>query len=245
MSDDGFSVTSETVDGAAVLTARGVLDSRTYRPLRDRIIAAALDGPRGVVVDVTALAVPTDSAWAVFTSAHWHVDRWPEIPVVLACDQAAGRSAILRNGIDRYLPLHPTVAAAIEGLDRPGRPRVRRRIRLPARLTSMTRAREFVGHWLTAWDQQYLIPVAKVVATSLVENVVNHTNTEPVLLLETNGRTVTIAVADGSRVLAGVREEHGPPSGLRIVAALCRAWGNAPTPTGKTVWAVIGPENRL
>ena len=33
--------------------------------------------------------------------------------------------------------------------------------------------------------------------------------------------------------------------GLEIVAALCRAWGNAPYPMGKTVWAVIGPENRL
>jgi hypothetical protein len=35
------------------------------------------------------------------------------------------------------------------------------------------------------------------------------------------------------------------PSGLHIVGALCRAWGNAPTSSGKTVWAVIGPENRL
>jgi hypothetical protein len=26
---------------------------------------------------------------------------------------------------------------------------------------------------------------------------------------------------------------------------MCRMWGNSPTPTGKTVWAVIGPENRL
>jgi hypothetical protein len=45
-----------------------------------------------------------------------------------------------------------------------------------------------------------------------------------------------------------VREDvdvTGAPSGLKIVGALCRAWGNAPTPTGKTVWAVIGPENKL
>ena len=36
-----------------------------------------------------------------------------------------------------------------------------------------------------------------------------------------------------------------PPSGLGIISVLCRMWGNAPTPTGKTVWAVLGPENRL
>jgi hypothetical protein len=34
-------------------------------------------------------------------------------------------------------------------------------------------------------------------------------------------------------------------SGVAIVAALCREWGNAPTPTGKMVWAAIGPENEL
>ena len=34
-------------------------------------------------------------------------------------------------------------------------------------------------------------------------------------------------------------------SGLAIVDALSRAWGSTPTPSGKTVWAVIGPENQL
>jgi hypothetical protein len=59
---------------------------------------------------------------------------------------------------------------------------------------------------------------------------------------------VTVAVSDHSPSPAGFRESHTSgklPSGLRIVASLCRAWGNAPTPTGKTIWAVVGPENRL
>jgi len=55
-------------------------------------------------------------------------------------------------------------------------------------------------------------------------------------------------VEDADYAPAGVREHLRPneaPSGLRVVAALCRAWGNSPTSTGKTVWAVIGPENQL
>jgi hypothetical protein len=59
---------------------------------------------------------------------------------------------------------------------------------------------------------------------------------------------VTVAVEDADHAPAGVREDLRPneaPSGLRVVSALCRAWGNSPTSTGKTVWAVIGPENRL
>ncbi len=34
-------------------------------------------------------------------------------------------------------------------------------------------------------------------------------------------------------------------SGLAIVDALSRAWGSTPTASGKTVWAIIGPENQL
>jgi hypothetical protein len=29
------------------------------------------------------------------------------------------------------------------------------------------------------------------------------------------------------------------------VAALSRVWGTLPAPSGKTVWAVVGPENKL
>jgi hypothetical protein len=93
-----------------------------------------------------------------------------------------------------------------------------------------------------------LIPVAKVVVTSFVENVLKHTDSNPGVRLEFDGSAVTVAVDDGSHVPAGLRERPGPcgaPSGLHIVAALCRAWGNAPTSSGKTVWAVVGPENRL
>jgi hypothetical protein len=34
-------------------------------------------------------------------------------------------------------------------------------------------------------------------------------------------------------------------SGLAIVTSVCRAWGSTPTPAGKAVWAVVGPENQL
>ena len=81
-----------------------------------------------------------------------------------------------------------------------------------------------------------------------VENVLQHTESAPGVRLEFDGSTITVAVEDASHTSAGLRERPGPdevPSGLRIIAALCRAWGNSPTPSGKTVWAVIGPENRL
>ena len=68
-------------------------------------------------------------------------------------------------------------------------------------------------------------------------------------MVESTGTEVWISVGDNSTVQAGRHEDLSGDSlavaGLAIVAALTRRWGNAPTPTGKTVWAVIGPENRM
>jgi hypothetical protein len=238
------------VSATAVLTATGTLDSSTYRCLRDRIIKAALEEPDAVIIDVTDLDVPAESAWVVFTSARWHVGRWPEVPIMLACEHLAGRSAIARNGVSRYVPVYPSVRTAIEAASSNLSPPPRRRARaeLPAQLTSLRRARDLVAEWLTAWSQIEMIPVAKVVVTTLVENVLQHTESKPAVRLEFDGSSIIVAVEDTSHLPAGPREDpkpHAIPSGLRIVSALCRTWGNAPTTSGKTVWAVIGPENRL
>ena len=239
-------VAGDMVDGQTVLRADGVLDSSTYRSLRDRIIEAALDEPRIVVVDITALSIPAESALSVFTSARWHVNTWPDVPIVLVCGHPAGRSAIA-GGVASRLPVYPTVRAAVRHLADAPPARRRARADLPATLWSLQRSRELVVGWLTAWHRPEMIPGAKVVVTTLVENVLQHTHSLPTLRLESSRGTVTIAVHDGSSLPAGLREK-GPaagPGGLQIVAALCRAWGNAPTPSGKTVWAVIGPENVL
>lgn len=243
-------VDASSVLDMAVLTPQGVLNGSTYRDLRDRIIKAALDAPTAVIVDVTGLSVPAESAWSVFTSARWHVARWPEVPIVLVCRHDSGRSAIRRNGVARYVPVYPGLSEALDALGENEPPRYRQRARadLAADSSSLNQSRQLVEDWLTTWAQRPLIATAKVIVTAFVENVLTHTESRPSLRLETDGTVVTVAVEDTSRTPPSVREDvdvTGAPSGLKIVASLCRAWGNAPTPTGKTVWAVMGPENRL
>jgi anti-anti-sigma factor len=240
-------VSADTVDDVVVLTVAGTLDAASYRPLRDSIIKAALDEPAAVIVDIDALDIHADSALAVFTSARWHVGTWPEVPIVLVCAHEAVRRAIVRNGVARYVPVHATVSAA---LCEPARTPARRRARanLPARPASLKRCRDLVTEWLTAWSQDELISAAKVIATTFVENVLLHTDSPPAIRLETDGTTVTIAVEDASRAPPSMPETLpgcAPASGLRIVSALCRTWGSSPTPSGKTVWAILGPENAL
>jgi hypothetical protein len=243
-------VTENTMTGVTLLKADGVLDTTTYLALRDAIIKAALAEPAAVVVDVTDLAVPAPSALVVFTSARWHVGAWPETPIALVCGGSAGRDALRRNGVTRYVSVYPTVDDAILAMSqRDATPRRRRaRAHLPPDDSSPWRSRRLVESWLTAWSLDELIPVTNIIVTALVENVLQHTISPPNLRLETDGVAVTVAVEDGSRRRAELQEgsdgKH-QTSGLSIVAALSRVWGNAPTSSGKTVWAVLGPENRL
>jgi hypothetical protein len=243
-------VTEETMTGVTLLKVDGVLDTTTYLSLRDAIIKAALAEPTAVIVDVTGLVVPAQSAWAVFTSARWHVGTWPETPIALMCPDGAVRDAVRRNGVTRYVPVYPTIDDAVLAVSQRDARRGRRRARahLPPDHSSLWRSRRLVEGWLTTWSLDELIPVANIVVTSLVENVLQHTVSAPNVRLETDGVTVTVAVEDGSHRLAELPEASDgkrQTSGLSIVAAMSRVWGNAPTSSGKTVWAVLGPENRL
>jgi anti-anti-sigma factor len=244
-----LAVSGFTLEAASVLTVGGVLDSRTYLQLRNRIIEAALDVPRSVLVDVNGLHVLASTAWSVFTSAQWHVRSWPGVPIMLVCADPGRRTTIARTGVTRFVPVHATIAAAL-GAPAAGR-RARRQIRakLPASLASLRRARELVAEWLAAWSHVELIPVATVVVNVFIENVLQHTAGSPTLVLESDGATITIAVQDDSSQPAARHEDacRGGDrlSGLAIVASVCRAWGSTPMPSGKVVWAIIGPENQL
>lgn len=236
--------------GVPILVVDGVLDSSTYRTVRDAVIKAALDEPRAVIVDVDCLSVPSPSAWVVFTSARWHVSIWPDVPILLVCAQPRARRSIVAGGVARYVPLHPSRQLALEAV-RGGSLQLRRRARteLPRARDSLGRARAVVTDWLTRWGSHQVVPVGATVATVFVENVLDHTDSAPVLIVESYRDAVTIAVEDCSDHLPG-RHEHAfggveIVSGLAIVSALCRAWGSTPTASGKTVWALVGCENHL
>ena len=231
-----------------MLRADGVLDSFSYIAMRDKIIDAALHEPSAVVIDVTDLVVPADSAWSVFSSARWLVSRWPRIPIALVCGHSETRDALARSGVPRRVPVYPSIDSALGCFpSRDANPmRHRARADLPASAQSLRRSRELVAGWLTAWSQDEYIPVTKIVATTLVENVLKHTDDRPCVRLESDGVAVAVAVEDSSHAPAALREDAtatGSPSGLRIMSAVCRMWGQASTPAGKTVWAVIGREN--
>lgn len=232
----------------SILVMDGVLDSSTYRTVRDTVIKAALDEPRAVIVDVNRLSVPSESAWSVFTSARWHVSIWPDVPILLVCEVQRSLRAITANGISRYVPVYPTRDSALDSIRGQSLPiRRRARRRLPHSRLSVGLARALITEWLTRWEKPALIPTAATVATVFVENVLDHTDSAPVLIVEDFQDTVAVAVEDASdeQPIRHEDPDRGAEtvSGLAIVSALCRAWHSSPTSSGKAVWAVVGPDN--
>lgn len=232
-----------------VLTVDGVLDSNNSASLRDSIIRATLDESSAIIVDVSTLQVPEELTWSVFISAHWQTDTRTDVAIVLVCADRAGREAITRTGVAHFMPVFPSEKGAVKALGRFTHRKVQlAQAQLPPNLTSLRESRRLVREWLTEWSKTRLIPVALVVVNVFVENVLEHTGSEPVMRIESEGATAIIAVSDGSGTPA--MRLPSPPkgidvSGLAIVSALSRTWGSTPTSSGKTVWAVIGPENQL
>jgi anti-anti-sigma factor len=247
-SPNSLAVATRMDDSVAVLTVEGVLGTDNSAALRDSIVKATVDQPSAVIVNISKLTVPAESAWTAFLAARWQLAH-PDVPIVLVCAHRETRETIANSEIACFMPVYSTEKAAAKALGRLTRRTVRRAdAKLPADLSSLRESRRLVREWLTAWSQSTLIPVALVVVNVFVENVLEHTGSVPMMRVETDGATATIAVSDASGAPAARLDSPTKGidvSGLAIVEALSRAWGSTPTSSGKTVWAVIGPENQL
>lgn len=98
----------ESHQALPILAVAGVLDSSTYRTVRDAVIEAAIEEPPAVIVEIKGLHALSSSAWTVFTSARWHVSVWPDVPILLVCAEPQVRREISDVGVTRYVPILST-----------------------------------------------------------------------------------------------------------------------------------------
>ena len=250
VTESAVEIDLETREAVPILTVQGVLDSSTYRTVRDTVMKAAIDAPRAVIVDINRLRASSASAWTAFTSARWHVSIWPDVPILLVRADLWVQRQITLAGVTRYVPVHSTRELALAAAQGHSfQVRQRARTDLARNISSLDLARTVIADWLTKWDVPTAIPVAATVATVFIENVLDHTASAPALIVQSYQDSVTVAVQDGSSYLPARYEDAARGadivSGLAIVSALCRTWGAIPTSSGKTVWGLIGQENNF
>lgn len=103
-------------------------------------------------------------------------------------------------------------------------------------------ARRFVSHTCEEWECDELTEVAQLVTSELVGNLVVHARTSGELTLRLWADAMRVEVTDRGPATPSPREADATSEsgrGLMIVAAVSVAWGVAPAPDGKTVWADV------
>ncbi|MCE5292608.1 MAG: STAS domain-containing protein [Nocardiaceae bacterium] len=231
--------------GAVVLEPAGTLDSMSYLSLRDSIIKESVGEPRSIVVDVDRLAVPAESAWAVFTSARWHIATWPAVPLSIAASDPEVRMMISHSGIGRYVPCFPTVEDALGDYRRTPF-RLRATVQLSNGVAGGVVGRTLIREALAMWNMQEFTPVCCIVGTHLIEMTAPIT-VHSKLRIEAGHDEVTVAIDEGTlrdRVRSEAPSGVEPTSEVDVLTSLCKAWGTLPAPFGRQVlWAVCGRGN--
>ncbi|MDI5979308.1 ATP-binding protein [Amycolatopsis magusensis] len=222
---------------ATVVTLTGALDVRSYPEVRDTLLKCAAEQPHVLVVVIDDLVPVAGSLLSIFAQVWMRVSDWPGIPFVLV-------SAGLPEGaIARFVPVYPTVAAALRGAELPPKRR-RARLALPRAEGTARQSRDFTRDVCQDWHlPSEVVSDARSVANELVENVLAHTESEAVLRLELRPKVLSVAVADDSPVPARLREGQSGyygGLGLLLVAQLTKVWGCTPSMAGgKVVWGVL------
>lgn len=242
-----LTISASRSGGACLLAPAGLLDSTTYLSVRDSIVKAARRAQRR---DHRGNPTRRANGFGLGGVHQCVLARWAGRTCRL-CWSVSGLPAGTPSSVTASADIsrYTTVASAPAALLRSDLPPVRERARmpLPAQPSSAAQARRLAAMWLTTWGMQKYLPTVHTVVTVFVENVLAHTDSAPVLRIESAGELVTVAVEDAGTVPAARHERSDDiapvVSGLSVVAALNPRWGNVPTSTGKTGWAVIGPEN--
>lgn len=229
-------------DGTVVARPSGRLGLTTYAQLRDGLLKAVSDEPRGLVVVLDGLAVTEVTALSVFATVWLRVVDWPGVPMVLVAGRDPVRALLAASAVPRFVPTFDDLPAALDAV---GRPAARRRQQVPLGDGPGIgrRARRVVRETCTAWGVAQVARDAAVVASELAENAGRHARGPRWLRLELRRGMLTVAVADADPTPARVRPVDQPVPGGRglvLVDALARTWGQAARlDGGKVVWAVL------
>lgn len=117
---------------------------------------------------------------------------------------------------------------------------------LPAELSSVGDARRFLRGVLADWGSDDFELGGTQVLTELATNAALHARSAYTVHLVLEPHALLIEVSDSSTVRPQHRH-YGTDAttgrGIALVEALSTAWGVEASPTGKTVWCRVGPDD--
>lgn len=206
-------VVVESVGDAMLLRPTGRLDLASTGDLRGHLWKAVAQQPAGIVVDLSGLTVDGDVPLTIFLSFARYAGQPSGCPVVLCAPPATLRAGLARLGVNRAVPVCPTLRDALTAAgSTPASDRYRRLLHASPAAAAL--ARRVVAEACRAWNLPGVVEDAQIVATELVANAVLHASRRHA----TDGRV-------GQVVPARVGVGPQPPRRRQSVAAYSRRAG--------------------
>jgi anti-sigma regulatory factor (Ser/Thr protein kinase) len=238
----GFSLSSRTHRGCAVVTIGGALDWSSSAQVLVRLQRVLAARPSFLVLDVTGVTRVDQEGTDVLAATRAQATRWPGVPCVLVDADLGVVTRLLSGDGVGAPPRMPSVLAALQGATTAGSPRTAR-VLLTADHASPRRARGFVADWCAEWDVEALTWSATLAASELVTNAVLHAAGVMELVLTLGAGELRLSVRDGQGdppvlLHAGPLDDHG--RGMALLDTVVDDWGVLPADDGaKVVWCVL------
>jgi hypothetical protein len=226
--------------GFLAVRANGDLTLRTVPDLRDALLKASAEQPRGLVCDLREVRATREALTILHVVADQVAD-WPASPMAVVATGQPMLDQLGRLGLRRRLPVVPDLEQAAAALRYSPRFLVAATVLAPT-VDAPAAARAFAGWHLGRWRAGEVIEAAQWVISELVTNAVVHAGTELTVRVSLAGRRVGVAVGDRGtgRVARLPLPPDGGGWGLTVVEQLTRSWGVLPRMgEGAVVWAVV------
>jgi hypothetical protein len=226
--------------GYLAVRAAGDLSLRTVPDLRDAILKASAEQPRGLVCDLREVHASREALTILHVVADQVAD-WPASPMAVVATAPPMLDQLGRLGLRRRLPVVPDLEQAAAALRYSPRFLVAATW-LASTVDAPAAARAFAGWQLGRWRAGEVIEAAQWVVSELVTNAVVHAGTELTVRVSLAGRRVGVAVGDRGtgRVARPQASADGGGWGLTVVEQLTRSWGVLPRMgDGAVVWAIL------
>ncbi|MFE0022581.1 ATP-binding protein [Amycolatopsis sp. NPDC059021] len=235
---DGVHLVLSRRDEATLVTITGVLQLSSYPEVRDGLLKSAAEPSEGLVADIGGTHIVDASLATVFAVVARRIGDWPGLPFAVVSARPEHQAMFVGRPLGQFVPLHSDFASAVRSFDHPVLCRAKQTLVRSEHAAAA--ARRLAEAVCEEWKVPELLDEARLIATELVENVIRHTASVPLLRLELRQGVLTVAVTDDDPRPAERQASAGSGLGLHMVARTAKVWGCSRTWSGgKVVWAVL------
>ncbi|HEX2805715.1 MAG TPA: hypothetical protein VHN80_06060 [Kineosporiaceae bacterium] len=227
-----------------VVELAGMLDLSGATRLLSELPALARTGSRVVVCDLSQLQTPAEPyLLTVFAAAQRHSGPWPHSAIHLAAPGPDLAQRLLRLGLPRFLPVHPTLTSAMVAADADVAETHSDLVMVPDASNSAAAEHALSKLWPDIEPEHEAHQDGLRVTSELTSYAGRHSSSSFTVSMALSSQRFMVSVTDDSRhelVEHPIRTHSTYGRALELMTDLSQQWGvRLVHERGKTVWAAL------